>query len=250
MATLSNVDKWSLTAEQQEAVLKAKEDWEYANSIGDTEAMKAAHEAAERVRAQAADGAYTAGASGTGYTPVSLGDADTAFLNEEQQQQILALKQKYASATDQGERERLHGIAENIRMQATDGGYTAGPGGNGYRRLAANEGGMTARQMEFWLDNYHAANYSKKDGWKHGYSVTDHLTVQADQVRSQMQANELAMANADAKTQLYLHQENLALAELLRKCTGGSETWYNDSANRWETWHDKFGYGTYVGGSR
>lgn len=249
MATLSNADKWNLSAAQQEAVLKAKKDWEYANSIGDTEAMKAAHEAAEKVRAQAESGSYTAGASGTGYTPVSLGEADSALLNEDQQQQILALKQKYALETDQAEKDRLHGIAENIRMQAPDGGYTAGAGGGGYRRLAANEGGMTAQQMQMWLDNYMAANYDRQKGWTNDYSREQNVMIKADQVRNQMLANEQAMENADAKTQLYLHQQNRELAELLRQYTGGADSWYNDAAGRWETYNGKFGYGTYMGGS-
>jgi hypothetical protein len=49
MATLSQADKQNLNADQQAAVLKAKQDWEAANAAGDTAAMEKAHAAATSV---------------------------------------------------------------------------------------------------------------------------------------------------------------------------------------------------------
>ena len=271
MATLSKADKDNLTAEEQRQVLKAKEDWEAAYAAGDQAAMDAAHAAAEKVRNNAYAGGYTGGDAGNSYTSLAnknayhstnnylqnsysngysnLSQADSALLNAQQQAQISALKEQYAAALTQADKDRIHAEAEAIRASA---GYTAGADGTGYQVLAANAGGMTAEQMRKWLEDYEAVNYRNGtglgSGWVNGYSTGMNVRSKANKIRQQMQANELAMANADQATKDQLHQENLALAQLLYDYTGQSKknTWYNEELGRWETYNSDVGYGTDV----
>lgn len=255
MATLSNADKQNLNADQQAAVLKAKQDWEAANAAGDTAAMEKAHAAAEAVRASSSKGAYSGGTSGNAYTSLSNGNntymksstangnaslssADNALLNASQQQQIADLKAAWAQANaagDQAAMDAAHQQAEAIRKTA---GYTGGASGAGYGGLAAGQGGMTADQMALWLEDYKATNFNKNTGWTNGYSTAMNVRSKANKVRQQMLANEQAMANADQATKDYLHQQNLLLAELLP-----TESWYNEDKGRWETWEPNLGYG-------
>lgn len=262
MATLSSADKQNLNAEQQAAVLKAKQDWEAANAIGDTAAMEKAHAAAEAVRASSSNGAYSGGAAGNAYVSKSNGNnaymssstsngnatlsgADNALLNADQQRQIAELKAQWAqanSAGDQAAMNAAHQQAEAIRQSA---GYSGGASGAGYSILGANAGGMTADQMKQWLEDYMYTNYKTGTGWTNGYSTAMNVRSKANKIRQQMLANEQAMANADQNTKDYLHQQNLALAQLLYDYTGQSErnTWYNEQTGRWETWNDDVGYG-------
>lgn len=264
MATLSSTDKKNLNAQQQADVLKAKQDWEAANAIGDTAAMEKAHAAAEAVRASAASGAYSGGAAGNAYVSQSNGGnnpymssspsngnatlsaSDNAYLNAQQQAQIAALKAEWAkanAANNQAAMDAAHAAAEAIRQTA---GYSGGAGGTDYNRLGANAGGMTADDMAKWLADYQATNYRAGAGWTNGYSTAMNTRTKANQIRQQMLANEQAQANADAATKDYLHQQNLALAQLLYQYTGHTDktTWYNEELRRWETLNPDVGYGT------
>lgn len=175
----------------------------------------------------------------------TLSNTDKANLNAEQQKQVQALKKQWEAAATQAEKDSIHAQAEEIRKQASSGGYTAGASGTGYQKLAASSGGMTADQMAKWLEDYNATNYRAGSGWTNGYSTAMNVRAKANQVRQQMQANEQAMANADADTQNYLHQQNLDLAQLLYQYTGHTDktTYYNEAAKRWETWNPDVGYG-------
>lgn len=270
MATLSSADKQNLNADQQAAVLKAKQDWETANAAGDQAGMDAAHKAAEAVRASSANGAYSGGSSGNSYSSQSNGGgnpymksstgngnsslsaADNAMLNADQQQQIANLKAAWAQANAAGDQAGMtaaHKAAEEIRASA---GYTAGSSGTGYSVLGATAGGMTADQMRQWLEDYQATNYQAGTGWTNGYSTAMNTRSKANKIRQQMQANEQAQQGADAATQQYLHEQNLALAQLLYQYTGQSEanTYYNDQTGRWETWNSDVGYGYNVQGNQ
>lgn len=269
MATLSSADKQNLSAEQQAAVLKAKQDWEAANAAGDTAAMEKAHAAAEAVRASSSNGAYSAGTSGNGYTSLSNGNnsymqsstsngnstlsaADNANLSADLQQQIANLKAAWAKANaagDQAGMDAAHSAAEAIRNSQ---GYTGGANGAGYSVLGANSGGMTADDMQKWLENYMATNYQAGTGWTNGYSTAMNTRSKANKIRQQMLANEQAQEGADAATKQYLHEQNLALAQLLYQYTGQSEanTYYNDQTGRWETWNSDVGYGTNIQGNQ
>lgn len=266
MATLSNADKQNLNAKQQSAVLKAKQDWEAANAAGDSAAMAKAHAAAEAVRASASSGAYSGGSSGNTYTSLSNGGgnpymssstangnaslsrADNAQLNASQQQQIADLKAAWAQANDAGDQagmDAAHQQAEAIRQSA---GYSGGASGAGYSILGANSGGMTADDMAKWLADYQATNYQKGPGWTNGYDTAMNVRSKANKIRQQMLANEQAQANADAATKQYLHDQNLALAQLLYQYAGHTDktTWYNEEKGRWETENPDVGYGYYV----
>lgn len=266
MATLSQADKQNLNADQQAAVLKAKQDWEAANAAGDTAAMEKAHAAAEAVRASSANGAYSGGTSGNAYASLSngggnpymksstsngnasLSGADNALLNADQQQQLAALKAQWAQANAAGNQagmDAAHQQAEAIRQSA---GYSGGANGAGYSVLGANSGGMTADDMAKWLADYQATNYRKGAGWTNGYDASMNLRTKANKIRQQMLANEQAQANADATTKQYLHEQNLALAQLLYQYGGHTDktTWYNEEKGRWETENPDVGYGYYV----
>lgn len=263
MATLSNADKQNLTADQQKQVLALKEQWAAANAAGDQAAMDKAHAAAEAVRAASSAGAYSGGSSGNSYTSLSngggnpymksstangnssLSGADNAYLNASQQQQIANLKAAWAAANaagDQAGMDAAHQQAEAIRQSA---GYSGGSSGAGYNLLGANAGGMTADDMAKWLADYQATNYQDGTGWVNGYSTAMNVRSKANKVRQQMLANEQAQAGADEATKQYLHEQNLALAQLLYQYTGQSEknTYYNDQTGRWETWNSDVGYG-------
>ena len=265
MATLSNADKQNLSADQQKQVLALKQQWEAANIAGDTAEMEKVHKAAEAIRASSANGAYSGGTSGNTYHSLSdggnsymhsstangnaaLGKADNALLNAEQQQQIANLKAQWAqanAANDQAAMDAAHQQAETIRQSA---GYSGGTNGAGYSVLGANAGGMTADDMAKWLADYQAANYRKGAGWTNGYSTAMNVRSKANKIRQQMLANEQAMANVDQTTKDYLHQQNLALAQLLYQYTGHTDktTWYNEEKGRWETENPDVGYGYHV----
>ena len=269
MASLSQADKQNLNADQQKQVLALKEQWAAANAAGDQAAMDKAHAAAEAIRASSTKGAYSGGTSGNAYSSLSnggnnpymksstangnaaLSGADNAYLSADLQQQIANLKAAWAQANaagDQAGMDAAHREAEAIRQSA---GYSGGANGAGYNLLGANTGGMTADQMKQWLEDYMYTNYKTGTGWTNGYSTAMNVRSKANKVRQQMLANEQAMANADANTKAYLHEQNQALAQLLYDYTGQSQknTWYNEQAGRWETLNNDVGYGYYVGGN-
>ena len=284
MATLSNTDKQNLNADQQKQVLALKQQWATAKANGATQPeLDKIHADAEEIRKNAASGAYSGGLAGNahenpaqsnadkisaytdayttnnyasggsnpymsanpanGYT--NLGRADSAMLNAEQQKQIAALKAAWSAAATQEEKNNIHALAESIRQSA---GYTAGANGAGYSVLGANNGGMTADDMAKWLADYQATNYKAGTGWTNGYDTSMNLRSKANKIRQQMEANENAMANADLDTKNYLHQQNLALAQLLYQYGGHTDntTWYNEEKGRWETENPDVGYGYYV----
>jgi hypothetical protein len=282
MATLSNADKQNLNADQQKQVLALKEQWAAANAAGNTAEMEKAHKAAEAIRASSTNGAYSGGLAGNAYKPddsaskiaaytdayasnnyasggsnpymganpangyTNLGQADSAMLNAEQQKQIAALKAAWSAAATQEEKNNIHALAESIRQSA---GYTAGANGADYRVLGATNGGMTADQMKQWLEDYHYTNFKMGSGWSNGYDTAMNVRSKANKIRQQMEANDLARANAaDPDQKNYLHQQNLALAQLLYQYAGHTDktTWYNEEKDRWETMNPDVGYGYYV----
>ena len=266
MATLSKADQQNLSADQQKQVLALKQQWEAANMAGNTAEMEKAHKAAEAIRAASANGAYSGGSSGNSYKSLSngggnpymssstangngaLSKVDNALLNAEQQQQIANLKAQWAqanAANDQTGMELAHQQAEAIRQSA---GYSGGTSGAGYNILGANAGGMTADDMAKWLADYQATNYKTGRGWTNGYSTAMNVRSKANKIRQQMLANEQAQAGADDDTKRYLHEQNLALAQLLYQYTGHTDktTWYNEEKGRWETENPDVGYGYHV----
>ena len=193
-----------------------------------------------------------------------LSKTDKQNLSPAQQTKVLEYKDQWQKAYERGDTkgmEDAHAAAEKIRKNAENSaGYSGGAGGNSYKPLAVNNGGRTAEQMASDLAAYRAANTNygsdKYDGphvgWTNGYSVAMNVRSMANEVRQQMQANSEAWHTADEETRKYLHEENLKLAEILRKNTGQGEetTYYNEDLGRWETWNPNVGYGYYMGGTQ
>lgn len=276
MAKLSERDK-GLSAESQKAILQAKSDWEAANSeyqnakddasrTAARDKMTAANNAANAVRSK--EGNYTAGASGTEYIPnapssggnssfasgggggggsgYSLSATDKAMLNDEQQKQILALKEKYAQAAAAGaDTNTLTGIHNEANAIRANAGYSGGTSGNDYVVLAYGQGGKSADEIRAEMDQFEQKWWKPVRGWTNGYDVSMNTRSRANRIRQQMHANETAMNGADKETRELLHNENLALAQVLYDHAGHGEetTYYNDKLGRWETWNPNVGYG-------
>ncbi len=173
----------------------------------------------------------------------NISNTDKAFLTAEQQKQIAALKDQWAAANAVGDRagmDAAHKAAEEIRASA---GYTAGAAGNDYRVLSANNGGMTADQMQAWIDHKKETYFDPQRGWTNGYSTAMNVRDKANRIRQQMQANSLAWHTADAETRKYLHEQNLALEKLL---PASKDTWYDEKTGKWYTRNRNVGYGEEV----
>ena len=180
----------------------------------------------------------------------SLSAADKTYLSEDQQKQISALKDAYAAATSDAQREEIHQQAEAIRANA---GYSGGDSGNGYTVLDSQNGGKTAAEMAQALADYRAANSNFDDtthwgdkGWTNGYDTATNVRSMANMVRQQMEANSKAWHDADESTKTYLHEQNVALAGMLPKGT----TKYNEDLGRWETYNPNVGYGYNMNGTQ
>lgn len=200
----------------------------------------------------------------------TTGNYDQDYLTAEQQAEIQKYKDQWAAANAANDTDGMaaaHAAAEQIRNSA---GYTGGDDGGSYSLLsgnntqtgvaagpgtgtvAATEGspsiaGLTADQMQQWVDDYYYTNYNASKGWTNGYSVAMNQRSIANQIRQQMQANSNAWASADAATQQYLHDQNVKLAQLLSDSVGGAESTYNEQLGRWETANANLGYGYNTG---
>ncbi len=178
----------------------------------------------------------------------TISNADKQNLSVEQQKQIEALKKQWAAANaakDQAGMDAAHQAAEQIRNSA---GYSGGAAGNSHIPNGAGSGGMTADQMRGWLEDYQKTNYDPAKGWVNGYSTAMNSRSKANKIRQQMQANSDAWHTADTDQQKYLHEQNLALAQLLYDYTGQSEknTWYDEQSGKWLTRNRNVGYGEEV----
>lgn len=190
-----------------------------------------------------------------------LSAADQELLNEEQQKQVLALKEQYAAATDQAGRDAAHAAAEQIRQSAAGGGYSGGQDGSGYQAAGSSvsgfqqtssnpntsTGGKSAQEMADYLDEYRRVNMNNTQGWTNGYSTAMNLRSMANAVRQEMAKNSEAWHTADDATKAYLHEQNVQLAKLLEENTGGAKSTYNPSTGQWETANANLGYGVNVG---
>lgn len=178
----------------------------------------------------------------------TISNQDKQNLNAEQQKQIAALKDQWAAANaagDQAGMDAAHQQAEQIRANA---GYSGGSAGNAYSANSVNNGGMNADQMKAWLEDYQKTNYTPGQGWTNGYSTAMNVRSKANKIRQQMQANSDAWNTADAEQQKYLHDQNLALAQLLYDYTGQSKknTWYDEHTGKWMTRNRNVGFGEEV----
>lgn len=249
---LSESDKKYLTAEQQQQIQALTDQYNAATTQAERDAI---HAQAEEIRFNASGGTgrYSGGADGSGYSQIAgnaqstynaprLNAADASQLNAAQQARMQTLQDAWRRAQqagNQSEMNLLHQMAEQLRNQA---GYTGGADGGSYMPLASNAGGMTADQMQKWLEDYRATNVGRY-GYNNGYSVDMNVRSQANKIRQQMLANSQAWQSADPAQREYLHQQNQQLAALLKQYGGGVTSTYNPVTGQWETGNTEMGYG-------
>ena len=176
-----------------------------------------------------------------------LSNADKTHLSSKQQAQITKLKKDWAKANQAGDTagmKKANEAAEAIRAQA---GYAGGSDGSGYKKLAAAAGGQTAQQVRDWVDNYKETNLHGERGWINGFSADMNHRSIANYIRQQMQANSDAWSEADEDGKRYLHEQNVALAEILSDAAGGVQSNFNEELGRWETDNANLGYGYNTG---
>lgn len=177
----------------------------------------------------------------------NLSSADRAYLSKEQQSQISKLKQDWAAANAAGDKagmESANKQAEAIRASA---GYSGGSDGSGYRKIAASAGGHSAEEVKSWVEEYKNTNLDAKRGWINGFSNEMNQRSMANYIRQQMQANSEAWSDADEAGKAYLHEQNVALAQVLSDAAGGVQSRYNADLGRWETDNANLGYGYNTG---
>lgn len=120
-AKLSNADQTYLSPEQQEEIKRLKAEYAAASVLTDpvlrAEAQKEAHRKAEEVRAKAAYGGYSAGTSGTDYTPLAAKQDGTGGQND---QQVKAWLDAYQAAGYDPKRGWVNGydVDTNTRSKA------------------------------------------------------------------------------------------------------------------------------------
>lgn len=170
------------------------------------------------------------------------------LLNADQQKLIQQYKDQWAAANASGDKaamEAAHAAAEKVR---NDAGYSGGADGSQVllNSQPQQTGGKSATEVAKWVEDYKRANLGS-NGWDNGYSVGMNLRSMANYIRQQMKANSDAWASADADTRNYLHDQNLQLAKILEKASGGAESIYNEKTGRWETYNSNLGYGFDVG---
>ena len=176
-----------------------------------------------------------------------LSNADKTYLSETQQAQISKLKQDWADANAAGDTagmQKANREAEAIRASA---GYSGGSDGSGFKKLSAASGGQTAEQVQSWVDDYYKTNLDGESGWINGYSAEMNKRSMANYIRQQMQANSDAWSQADEAGKQYLHEQNVALAQILSDAAGGVQSKYNETLGRWETENANLGYGYNIG---
>ena len=176
-----------------------------------------------------------------------LSNADQTHLSKQQQAQITKLKQDWANANAAGDTagmQKANQAAEAIRATA---GYSGGSDGSGYRKLSAASSGQSADQVKSWVQDYVYTNLDGERGWINGYSADMNKRSMANYIRQQMQANSDAWAAADEAGKQYLHEQNVALAQILSDAAGGVQSTFNAELGRWETENANLGYGYNTG---
>ena len=249
---LSSADQ-NLTYTEQKKIAAAKKAYNEAKANNDTAGMEKAHADAEAIRISEG---YYGGTDGTGRTKTtgwkytggkldtgSLSATDKALItNSEDQQRIVNLKKAYAAATDQKEKDYINSLANSIRASY---GYSGGKTGSDKdcSVLAYGQGGKSYDQIKGEWDAYVDKWYKPEGGWRwtNGLDVDMNVRTKANRVRQQMEANEKAMAGADATYRELLHKQNEALAGMLPSTTWNAD--YNNGEGRWETWNPNLGYG-------
>lgn len=178
---------------------------------------------------------------------MAVSATDKKKLSSEQQAAVQSYTDQYNAAKAKGDTEAMnaaHAAAESVRNQA---GYSGGGNGSGNTSVSPAQ---TAQQMQNYLNQYRADNagstyeFGGKQYWSNNYSAQDNLRSQANTIRQQMLQNSQNWHNATTQEEKdYLHEQNVALNNLLNQYAGGVESRYDPTTGKWYTANADLGYG-------
>ena len=178
---------------------------------------------------------------------MAVSATDKNKLSSDQQSAVQNYTDQYYAAKARGDTagmQAAHAAAEKVRNQA---GYSGGGDGSGNTSVRPSQ---TSSQVKEYLDDYRDTNasrtynYGGTQYWNNNYNAEDNLRSQANAIRQQMLENSQNWHKASSKEDKdYLHQQNLALNELLKQYAGGVESTYDPKTGKWYTENANLGYG-------
>lgn len=178
---------------------------------------------------------------------MAVSTTDKNRLSSDQQSAVQNYTDQYYAAKARGDTQGMqaaHAAAEKVRNQA---GYSGGANGDGNTSVRPSQ---TAQQVQSYLDQYRDTNANRTyefggtQYWSNNYDAQDNLRSQANAIRQQMLQNSQNWHKAGSKEDKdYLHQQNLALNNLLNQYAGGVESQYDPKTGKWYTENADLGYG-------
>ena len=178
---------------------------------------------------------------------MAVSTTDKNRLSSDQQSAVQNYTDQYYAAKARGDTQGMqaaHAAAEKVRNQA---GYSGGANGDGNTSVRPSQ---TAQQVQSYLDQYRDTNANRTyefggtQYWNNNYNAEDNLRSQANAIRQQMLENSQNWHKAGSKEDKdYLHQQNLALNNLLNQYAGGVESQYDPKTGKWYTENADLGYG-------
>lgn len=178
---------------------------------------------------------------------MAVSTTDKNRLSSDQQSAVQNYTDQYYAAKARGDTQGMqaaHAAAEKVRNQA---GYSGGANGGGNTSVRPSQ---TAQQVQSYLDQYRDTNANRTyefggtQYWSNNYDAQDNLRSQANAIRQQMLENSQNWHKAGSKEDKdYLHQQNLALNNLLNQYAGGVESRYDPKTGKWYTENADLGYG-------
>lgn len=178
---------------------------------------------------------------------MAVSTTDRNRLSSEQQSAVQNYTNQYNEAKARGDTQGMqaaHAAAEKVRNQA---GYSGGGDGSGNTSARPSQ---TSQQVQSYLDQYRDTNANRTyefggtQYWNNNYNAEDNLRSQANAIRQQMLENSQNWHKAGSKEDKdYLHQQNLALNNLLNQYAGGVESQYDPKTGKWYTENADLGYG-------
>lgn len=178
---------------------------------------------------------------------MAVSTTDKNRLSSDQQSAVQNYTDQYYAAKARGDTQGMqaaHAAAEKVRNQA---GYSGGANGGGNTSVRPSQ---TSQQVQSYLDQYRDTNANRTyefggtQYWNNNYDAQDNLRSQANAIRQQMLENSQNWHKAGSQEDKdYLHQQNLALNNLLNQYAGGVESQYDPKTGKWYTENADLGYG-------
>lgn len=178
---------------------------------------------------------------------MAVSTTDKNRLSSDQQSAVQNYTDQYYAAKARGDTQGMqaaHAAAEKVRNQA---GYSGGANGGGNTSVRPSQ---TAQHVQSYLDQYRDTNANRTyefggtQYWNNNYNAQDNLRSQANAIRQQMLENSQNWHKAGSQEDKdYLHQQNLALNNLLNQYAGGVESQYDPKTGKWYTENADLGYG-------